>query len=611
MNTATTGRRRIKSVFGVICVTSIIVGFVGAAIFDMTFEDFHLAGTQVGDIAPGVILTSNNCRICHGEFDEENDPYSTWSGSLMGQAGRDPLFFAQMTAANQDVANVGYFCMRCHVPLSFVTEAAYTPDGSALGIEDVDGVNCHFCHSMVDPIYKPGISPIEDLEILSAMDEVPEYYGNAMFVLDPQGRRRGPRSDALPPHEFIQSEFHSTGAFCGTCHDVGNVAVTKQLNGTYRYNLLDMPPMTEDLWEMFPLERTYTEWKLSAFNNGGVDMGGLFGGEGATVIESCQDCHMPKAAARTCSFGPDRPDARRHEFAGAGAQVLDIIAAHTQGDPDVDQASIARARAASVSMLERAATLEGDRLGGRVRVRVTNQSGHKLPTGHIEGRRVWVNVKFLDGTAQLVGETGHYDMAEAHLEEEGTTIFEMHVGLSDDAASATGLPPGTTVKMALADTIMKDNRIPPRGWDNAIYELGGAPSVGEFYADGQHWHDSWYPVPASAVKAEVTVYYQNTPRHYIEALRDANVTDHWGDTLHSLWEDTGRGAPIPMVSTSVTIGCLADLAAPKGQLDFSDVVAFLTAFSGQEVEADFAEPYGVFDFSDIVAFLSTFGAGCP
>jgi len=291
--------------------------------------------------------------------------------------------------------------------------------------------------------------------------------------------------------------------------------------------------------------------------------------------------------------------------------VLDIIAAHTQGDPDVDQASIARARAASVSMLERAATLEGDRLGGRVRVRVTNQSGHKLPTGHIEGRRVWVNVKFLDGTAQLVGETGHYDMAEAHLEEEGTTIFEMHVGLSDDAASATGLPPGTTVKMALADTIMKDNRIPPRGWDNAIYELGGAPSVGEFYADGQHWHDSWYPVPASAVKAEVTVYYQNTPRHYIEALRDANVTDHWGDTLHSLWEDTGRGAPIPMVSTSVTIGCLADLAAPKGQLDFSDVVAFLTAFSGQEVEADFAEPYGVFDFSDIVAFLSTFGAGCP
>ncbi|MEZ6241898.1 MAG: GC-type dockerin domain-anchored protein [Phycisphaerales bacterium] len=57
--------------------------------------------------------------------------------------------------------------------------------------------------------------------------------------------------------------------------------------------------------------------------------------------------------------------------------------------------------------------------------------------------------------------------------------------------------------------------------------------------------------------------------------------------------------------------CPADLAEPFGQLDFSDVVAFLTAFGTMSPEADLAEPFGQFDFSDVVEFLTVFGAGCP
>jgi len=55
----------------------------------------------------------------------------------------------------------------------------------------------------------------------------------------------------------------------------------------------------------------------------------------------------------------------------------------------------------------------------------------------------------------------------------------------------------------------------------------------------------------------------------------------------------------------------ADLAIPFGVLDFSDVVAFLTAFGTMQPAADLAPPIGVFDFSDVVAFLTAFGAGCP
>jgi len=57
--------------------------------------------------------------------------------------------------------------------------------------------------------------------------------------------------------------------------------------------------------------------------------------------------------------------------------------------------------------------------------------------------------------------------------------------------------------------------------------------------------------------------------------------------------------------------CPADLAPPFGSLDFSDVIAFLTAFNAQDHIADLAPPTGVFDFSDVIEFLIAFGAGCP
>lgn len=55
----------------------------------------------------------------------------------------------------------------------------------------------------------------------------------------------------------------------------------------------------------------------------------------------------------------------------------------------------------------------------------------------------------------------------------------------------------------------------------------------------------------------------------------------------------------------------ADLAEPFGELNFSDVVAFLAAFAAMDPSADLADPFEEFNFSDVVAFLAAFGAGCP
>ncbi len=57
--------------------------------------------------------------------------------------------------------------------------------------------------------------------------------------------------------------------------------------------------------------------------------------------------------------------------------------------------------------------------------------------------------------------------------------------------------------------------------------------------------------------------------------------------------------------------CVADLAAPFGELTFADVSFFLSAFAAQDPAADLAAPAGQFTFADVGAFLGAFSAGCP
>lgn len=73
-------------------------------------------------------------------------------------------------------------------------------------------------------------------------------------------------------------------------------------------------------------------------------------------------------------------------------------------------------------------------------------------------------------------------------------------------------------------------------------------------------------------------------------------------TTYAETETSSRGAP--------QVGCNnADLAEPYGTLNFSDVIAFLTAFSEGDPVADFAPPPEVLDFNDVIGFLQTFADG--
>lgn len=98
-----------------------------------------------------------------------------------------------------------------------------------------------------------------------------------------------------------------------------------------------------------------------------------------------------------------------------------------------------------------------------------------------------------------------------------------------------------------------------------------------------------------------------------DAMIELSDRDQNGVVRLMLIADTSSGRALIDASIQLDqIPCAADLAAPPdGQLDFSDVLAFLTYFDAQDPHADLAPPQGEWDFSDIFAFLVAFAAGCP
>ena len=109
----------------------------------------------------------------------------------------------------------------------------------------------------------------------------------------------------------------------------------------------------------------------------------------------------------------------------------------------------------------------------------------------------------------------------------------------------------------------------------------------------------------------MSVYYQNTPREYIEHLRDGNFTDHWGQTLYDLWETTGKGAPILMTTNSIALSpsCPPDVNG-DGQVNTQDFITFLSAYSNGDPLADFNLD-GQQNIVDFIVFLNAYNAGCP
>ncbi len=526
--------------------------------------DFTPHGTQPGLTHP--IDAAQECQGCHWSYQASPGsaflPFDTWGGSMMAHAGRDPLFWAALDVANNDIPGVGEWCLRCHAPQAWYAGRVKGVTGGAQGCaltgeynaqdefaNDFGGVTCHLCHRQVastSPLPAPARHDSGNLQ-LDDSNTCGEFSGPCRY-----GPYKYPEEGInAPPHPHAYSAFVKQGEFCGSCHDVTSPIVDGAAAKTLIYNNGTNSGIP------FPIERTFSEWKASSF--GDVLFSDGFadrepGSDEARFGITCQSCHMPKStspSAYACiqnDQGSRAGNLPMHEFVGANVWVMTVVknlyGTALDRVADLDQ-SINRA----LNMLQnRSATMAVslEPFGGAgqnltARVRVTNLSGHKLPTGYSEGRRMWLNVQARDANGALIFESAAYDAGTAVLTEDAQAkVYEVQQGMWNSTTSTCDIKDSMDRKefhFVLNNCIAKDNRIPPLGFTGALDpEIRPVNYVYPETSPGSgvlvNYDDTTYTIPVPngtplPVSVRARLQHQVASKEYIEFLSREATTHNF------------------------------------------------------------------------------------
>ena len=251
---------------------------------------------------------------------------------------------------------------------------------------------------------------------------------------------------------------------------------------------------------------------------------------------------------------PLRTNLPLHDITGGSAWLSELM--YDMHPTKVNQAAMLAGAERSRYMLQNAADLDALQNGDELKVTVTNRTGHKLPTGYPEGRRIWINVQFYNDANQIISESAAYNLNTGVLShDEYAKIYEVEPAIDETVSGITGLPEGPSFHFVLNSTVEKDNRIPPRGFTNENFARFGGSPVHYSYDDEQYWDDTEYPLPIGATSALVTLYYQSTSKEFIEFLRDENDAPDGGAGLvmYNLWNDNGKCPPEVMKQIQIDL----------------------------------------------------------
>jgi hypothetical protein len=555
-------------------------GILPACMVLLATSTVHAGGIDVTPhgTQPGLAVQldeSTVCAGCHGGFNPTESqfmPHSTWSGSLMANAGRDPLFWAALDVANRDAPGVGDWCLRCHAPQGWYGGRVRKngqggvvngTDGCLLlgdyddpkGEEnDFGGLTCHFCHRMKET----GPSgPAPDRASGNVwLDDSLSCDGNfGPCRFGPFSYHPGDPNE--PPHAWAYSRFTTSSQHCGTCHDVSS-----PLLGTgqpLRKLVLNDGTLTDFA---FPAERTYSEWKQSRFGEAFLvdSFEDPAAGVAERAITDCQDCHMRKSSAPTARACQQNPPGSRagqlsvHEFAGGNPWIVRILKGLYGSPAQLDrEAAFDRSAIWAEEMLTQnsanlALTLQPWTPGAGplvARVTVTNKAGHKLPTGYSEGRRMWISVVARDAQNNVVFQSGAWNPATGVLTEDSQVkVYEVLQGQWNATTGQCVIADSSGRKQfhfVLNNCINKDNRIPPEGFTpaTAADPLGvQLRPVGYTYPETAPGsgilvnHDTTsysIALPADVprpVSVTATLRFQVASKDYIEFLRNQAVENN-------------------------------------------------------------------------------------
>ncbi len=185
---------------------------------------------------------------------------------------------------------------------------------------------------------------------------------NFNWISEPGRMKQGPKPGLVSPHhDTVENEFLKTADFCGTCHN-------------------EMSPY--GIW----VKSTHLEWSEGPYAEQGVP---------------CQQCHMPKAMGRNAKMS--EPDlVAQHLFHGAH-----------------DEGKLKGAIELRMHPEERETEWDSSAV---IKVQLFNgKAGHKIPTGSVEDRILWLHVTATDSE----GKTYHVPVdAKGFAGEEYTIAAE-------------------------------------------------------------------------------------------------------------------------------------------------------------------------------------------
>jgi len=182
---------------------------------------------------------------------------------------------------------------------------------------------------------------------------------NFNWISEPGRRKQGPKPGLVSPHhDTVENPFLRTADFCGTCHN-------------------EMSPY--GVW----VKSTHLEWREGPYAEQGVP---------------CQDCHMPKAWGRNAKMSEEGLIAQ-HLFHGAH-----------------DEGKVRGAIELRMHPYEREVEIDGT---AQIKVQLFNgKCGHKVPSGSVEDRILWLHVEATDSE----GKTYHLPVDAKGFAGEETTI---------------------------------------------------------------------------------------------------------------------------------------------------------------------------------------------
>lgn len=481
----------------------------------------NLPGTQPNEL--GLPPEPSSACNCHLSFAPTTftEPGQTYKTSPMALSGRDPLFRAALKVAFNDRPNASDLCIRCHVPVGWLSGRSEPGDGSLLTDEDLESVTCDMCHRHV-----PTATP-------------PQLIGSGQYTISNETWKRARRGN-MPEngHLTVASDFIGSSEMCGTCHSLFNpLEIAHDANAA-------------ELGHAYYEQRTYEEWKDSAFPARG---------------QSCTSCHLKKVtgyAARQARF--EYMDLAQHMIIGGNDFVPRALAMF---DPFVDLTlEIPYMMAAVEASLRSAAKLEVttattsraiEAVGGDTvpfGVRLTNLTGHKLPSGYPEGRRVYLEIELsLGNTKSTI--SGAWDPATGKLiSDPQLRTYETEHGRVENGV-------GQRIRHLLEmNQIISDTRIPPEGFNPSAPDM--APSGRDYglTAPYKNYDEVTYQVPipdvARTTTGTITVraHYMITDGNVVEFLvENAGPTSVEAQKLTQAWEALDKLPPRVMAEVNIPL----------------------------------------------------------